>query len=146
MVGRRPTIRYFANPMDDYKSVHESRFYPNTANMLYLHAHSGSSPHLPSRSSGFDIDIYQDTSCPVNKVSLTIDWGSSLAKMVTRHRMAALAWIIGWAALLTSRSVSLMERTGESDESRKWADYRLIPFSSREHRIFSISCRLPGHR
>jgi hypothetical protein len=33
--------------------------------------------------------------------------------MVTRYRMAALAWIIGWVALLVSRSMSLLEKTGK---------------------------------
>lgn len=113
MTGQRPTIRYRVNPTDDRNTVHESRFFPNTPDTIYLHAHSGSSPYLPPVDTGFDIDIYQDTSCPVRHVSLSIDWSSSLAKMVTRYRMAALAWIIGWVALLISRSVILLEQTGE---------------------------------
>lgn len=114
MAGQRPTIRYLVKPTADRDTVHESRFFPNAADAIYLHAHSGSSPYLSSVSSGFDIDIYQETSCPVQRASLSIAWGPSLAKMVTRYRIAALAWIIGWVALLVSRSVILMEQSGES--------------------------------
>jgi hypothetical protein len=113
IAGHRPTIRYKVNPVDkEDTTIHESRFFPNAPDVIYLHAHSGSSPYLPSRPSGFDIDIYQDVACPVRQASLSIDWGSSLAKMVTRYRMAALAWIIGWVAHLMVGSVTFVEITG----------------------------------
>jgi hypothetical protein len=112
--GHRPTIRYKVNPVDkEDTTIHESRFFPNAPDVIYLHAHSGSSPYLPSRPSGFDIDIYQEVACPVRQASLSIDWGSSLAKMVTRYRMAGLAWIIGWVAHLMVGSATFVELTGE---------------------------------
>lgn len=120
ITGHRPTIRYKVNPIDNAGTIHESRFFPNAPDMIYLHAHSGSSPYLPSQPSGFDIDIYQDVTCPVRLASLSIDWGSSLAKMVTRYRMAALAWIIGWVAHLIFGSITFVELTGEYLLTEEW--------------------------
>jgi hypothetical protein len=112
ILGRRPTVQYRANPVNDGETVYESRFFPDTHGTIYLHAHSGSAPYVSSSTSnGIDIDIHQDPACPMVGASLSIAHGSSLAKMVTRYRMAALAWIIGWAARILYRWVAVAQET-----------------------------------
>lgn len=103
MSGRKPTIRYRVDALRGGVTVHESRFFPNAQGDIYLHAHSASAPFVSSASQGIDIDIYQDPACPVVVASISTAHGASLAKMVIRYRMAALAWIIGWAAIIMRR-------------------------------------------
>lgn len=64
-------------------------------------------------SKGVDIDIYQESDCRVTSVSLSIAYGASVAKLVTRYRMLAIAWIIAWIAAAISSSLAILESTGE---------------------------------
>jgi hypothetical protein len=116
--GRSPTIRYRVNAADAGNTVHESRFFPNAEGDIYLHAHSASAPYISSAPQGIDIDIYQDPACAIVSASLSTAHGASLAKMVTRYRMAALAWIIGWAAWIMRRwMVMTAESNGKSSSA-----------------------------
>lgn len=113
--GMRPTLRYTAQPAVGYENVHEARFYPHASSALYLHSHSVSAPFVDraSASSGAMIDIFHDSSCRVTEAKISIAWAASLAQVVTRYRMAAVAWIIGWLAVTVSIAPSIGPYTSE---------------------------------
>lgn len=113
LLGRRPTIRYRAIASPSHTNVYESRFFPNVGETVYLHSHTASAPYISHESRGVVIDIYQEPGCQVTSASLSIAYGASLAKIVVRYRMAAVAWIVAWTAAALCKSLALLESTGE---------------------------------
>lgn len=59
------------------------------------------------------IDIYQEPGCQVTSARFSVAYGASVAKIVIRYRMAAVAWIVAWIAAGLSRSMSILQSTGE---------------------------------
>jgi hypothetical protein len=98
--GRLPIVRS-SHTASKILNVHEDRFHTSTP--IYVHFHVGSGPYTSSqRARGIELEIYQNEGCPVRKVHLKIDAWASMAKAVTRFRMAFLAWSIGWVAFITA--------------------------------------------
>lgn len=119
VLGHRPTIRYRAAPAPGLDNAHEARFFPNAPATVYLHAHSSSAPFISSGPKGLSVDIYQHPSCQVTDVNLSVAYGASLAKMVTRFRMAAVAWIVAWVAVAWTSSIGVWQTTGQFRSSFK---------------------------
>lgn len=82
---------------------------------MALHGHLGDAPFIERGhvARGFDIDIYQHTSCQVSSLRISVDYSASLAKAVIRFRMAAIAWSLGWAALVLLYQLRLTSATGK---------------------------------
>ena len=59
------------------------------------------------------IDIYQEPGCQVTSARLSVALTASVAKIVIRYRMAAIAWIVAWIAAALCKSLALLESTGE---------------------------------
>jgi len=91
----RPIIKHTSISADH---VHEARFFPADATDILLHSHSGSAPFVSSRGSGLSISIYQSPDCGVARLMIRPEIWRSLAKGITRYRMAAIAWALGWWA------------------------------------------------
>lgn len=59
------------------------------------------------------IDIYQEPACQVTSVELSIAYGASVAKIVVRYRMAAIAWMVMWVIVGFLSSMRTLQSTGE---------------------------------
>ncbi|KAK4687334.1 GPI inositol-deacylase, partial [Tremellales sp. Uapishka_1] len=114
--GRRPWILHSSIPTSPLASTtHESRFYRAnaTAKDIYLHSHVGGAPFMAGQATslGMTIDIFQSPGCEIRGLHSSIDIGASLSKVVIRYRMAAIAWMLGWTAIIIRCQLSFYERS-----------------------------------
>ena len=97
--GFRPVIKHTSVSVGNIK---EERYFPVDAADILLHSHSGSAPFISSRGQGLVITIYQSPECGVRRLEVRREFWRSLAKAVTRFRMAVIAWSLGWAAVIAA--------------------------------------------
>lgn len=59
-----------------------------------------------ARPSSIELEIYQTAQCPVERIDLATSMNDSLAKIVIRYRMAAIAWSLGWTTLIVQHQLA----------------------------------------
>ncbi|KDQ64460.1 hypothetical protein JAAARDRAFT_116582 [Jaapia argillacea MUCL 33604] len=96
-------------------SPSESHYHPLTPSSLpnLLHTHS-TGPYIPSPStSGLNLTIYTSNQCPLDGITLGVDWRSTLGRWGTRYWSAVLSWGIGVVGIILWQSLGVAE-TGAS--------------------------------
>ncbi|WVQ75443.1 hypothetical protein IAR50_005068 [Cryptococcus sp. DSM 104548] len=114
--GQYPLIKHTSIPVTPlHNSVSEARFYPITSlsSVHRLHAHVSLGPFLSTESvKGVNIEVFQSPACPIQRIKLSPWYIGTLGKLVTRYRMVALAWPVGWASAVVLRQVIAFHVTG----------------------------------
>lgn len=109
--GPVPIVRYAPYAASN---LVEERFFPADSPDILLHPHIARAPFAPStRPQGMRLDIYQSPDCPVTSIAVNLEIWRSLAKAVHRYRMAAVAWTLGWSALIVDLCLLRTEQSCE---------------------------------
>jgi glycosylphosphatidylinositol deacylase len=127
----RPIIQHTSISADN---VREDRYFPSDASDILLHSHSGSAPFISSRTQGLYITVYQSPECGVRRLTIRREIWRSLAKAITRFRMAVVAWSLGWAAVIAAVQFerSALGESGQrgsvlrSESARAWIDLPVL--------------------
>lgn len=115
MTGFEPVVRYTTASASDRQQTTESQFFPSLRHPLLLHSHSASSPFgSVGHSSGLDIEIWQNESCPVEQLHISPNWRLSFAKIVIRYRMTIISWMTAWTAIVIRQQLKWFEQHSQS--------------------------------
>ena len=122
-------------------TTYESRFYP-AIETIYLHSHTSAAPFMYGHRTvaGLAVEVYQPE-CSISQLRISVDIWASLAKVVIRYRMTAVAWSLGWIALILFDQLGSLESSGQSEHA-DGADHRKGSFPSLDETAEHI-CRRP---
>lgn len=94
----------------------ESRFYMGANKSMVLHSHISGAPFQGQQYSyGLDVHVYQQPDCVVDRLRLTFDVWTSIAKIALRFRVAAVVWALGWSAAILCRQLEAFRTLGKAD-------------------------------
>ncbi|ODN74648.1 hypothetical protein, variant 1 [Cryptococcus amylolentus CBS 6039] len=114
--GQYPIIKHTSISVPSLQDTAlEARFYPITSipSVLRLHSHVPLGPFLSSEHvRGVEIEVFQSPTCPIQKIRMSPWHMGVLGKIVTRYRMVAMAWPVGWASAVVLRQVASFHGTG----------------------------------
>ncbi|TYJ51718.1 trimethyllysine dioxygenase [Cryptococcus floricola] len=114
--GQYPIIKHTSISVPSLQdTTSEARFYPITSisSVLRLHSHVPLGPFLSSeRVRGVEIEVFQSPTCPIQMIRMSPWHMGVLGKIVTRYRMVAMAWPVGWASAVVLRQVASFHVTG----------------------------------
>lgn len=69
---------------------------------------------MRSGTPGVTIDVFQNKHCRIKHLDISLDFFSTLAKVVTRFRMVVVSWPLGWVALILVTRLGSRENSGQS--------------------------------
>jgi len=107
------------SPLNVTPTTHERAYFPNPSTQQ-LQSHAASAPFLPLRlDEGFVLELWSDPSSRCEEgggskdATIRLDLVASVAKLVLRYRMTAVAWGVAVVALVLARQVGSFRTSGE---------------------------------
>jgi hypothetical protein len=95
----------------------ESHFHPTDGlHPILIHTHS-SGPLIaypPAARHALDLSIYSSGECGVSRVSITLDWWSTIGAWGLRYWTTVCAWAVGVIGIVTAHAWNTWEKGGST--------------------------------